>query len=113
METQAVDWCLEAAAEEESAQQQGEGAVVGELKVELPGDASTGGLPTTLLCPLRMGENRVGAYASGLEGVDWSDFRGGGAGRSRRGGLNNWSIGRRSAAKSTRRQQQSEGLLTP
>lgn len=60
METQAVDWCLEAAAEEESASHPGEGAVVGELKVELPGDGSLGGMPSMQLCPLRLGENKVG-----------------------------------------------------
>lgn len=66
METQAVDWCLEAAAEEDSAPQQGEGVVVGELKVELPGDESTGGMPSMQLCPLKLGENRVGTYTQAV-----------------------------------------------
>lgn len=61
METQAVDWCIEEAAEhaEEQGQHEEEESVVGELKVMIP--PGGGAAAVTLLRPLRKGENRVGA----------------------------------------------------
>jgi hypothetical protein len=68
METQAVDWCIE----EAEGQEEVESRVLGELKVMLPPDAATGGLPEMVLRPLRMGENRVGACVDDERGgVVW------------------------------------------
>lgn len=82
METQAVDWCIAEADEEQQGQQQ-EGAapvVAGELKVLL--HPEMGGAPTTVVRRLHMGENRVGECWCLVALREWADGSNGWAGGS-------------------------------
>lgn len=60
METQAVDWLIDAADQEQQGHQEEGPAVTGEVKIHMPPDAAVGGAPTTVVRQLRVGENRVG-----------------------------------------------------
>lgn len=72
METQTVDWLVNEAEKAQEGQEQGAAPILAELNVLLH-DPETGA-PTPVIRPLRLGENRIGAWVVGVlcEGVVYS-----------------------------------------